>query len=211
MKILALSDVHQREENLKSIMRKVQNFKIELAVIAGDLTNYGDSTDASKIVDILKVPKILAVPGNLDGSNVLAFLEKSGLSLHKKLISYNGFDFCGFGGGLLGKTGELLSSELEIENCLGEIVKRGSILVTHLPPKETYLDLAEGEHIGSSAVKKIILEKRPFMHICGHAHEAHGRIKIGETVCINVASVKEGLASIIDIRDNKVQVKRISA
>ncbi|MCX8189662.1 MAG: metallophosphoesterase family protein [Candidatus Diapherotrites archaeon] len=210
MRILALSDIHQREENLLSILNEVQKIKLDLAVIAGDLTNYGNGTDSAKIIEAIKTPKIFAVPGNLDGKAVLDYLEERNMSLHNRKAHYNGFEFCGFGGGLLGKTGELLSSELEIEECLGKIVTKGSILVTHLPPKDTPLDFTEDEHIGSSAIKKVILENKPFMHICGHAHNAHGRIKLGETICINVASVKDGFASVIEIMGRTVRIKRIS-
>lgn len=211
MRILAISDIHQRAETLKALLEKVDKSSLELIVVAGDITNYGDANDASKIIDMLDFSKVLAVPGNLDTRSVLDYLSKKKCSLHKRCVDFKGITFCGFGGGLVGSAGEFLHSELEIEESLREMIRPDCVLVTHLPPKGTRIDIADEEHIGSIAVKKIILEKKPLLSICGHAHAAAGKIVLGSTTCINVAAVKEGYASIIEIKDKTISVQRISA
>ncbi|MEM4662773.1 MAG: metallophosphoesterase family protein [Candidatus Diapherotrites archaeon] len=210
MRILAISDIHQKIDNLKAILSKVKNESLDLILVAGDITNYGDRGDAAKCFELLDFTRVMAVPGNLDSNAVLSFLEEKGFSLHNKKITFNDFEFCGFGGGLIGKTGEILFSELEIEKKLKQLVSKDSIFLTHLPPKDTPIDLAEDEHIGSAAVKKMIIERGPLLHICGHAHDSAGKIKIGKTVCVNVASVKEGYATKIEIKDKEIYLKRIS-
>lgn len=211
MRILALSDIHQKTEILKALLEKVDKSSIELILVAGDITNYGDATDASRAIEMLSFAKVLAVPGNLDTKDVVAYLKKENKLLHRKCIEFKGITFCGFGGGLIGSVGECLYSELEIEEHLRKIIRPNCVLVTHLPPKDTKLDLSEGEHIGSNAVRKIILEKKPLLSICGHAHGAYGKIALGSTTCINVAAVKEGRAAIIEIKDGKVTTQRLSA
>lgn len=208
LRILALSDIHQRLENLNRILERVDEKSIDLTIVAGDLTNYGDASDASEVLSLLKFSKLFAVPGNLDTQDVLRVLEKRKASLHAKRVEFKGHTFCGFGFGLMGSAGSLLLPELEIEKRLSKLVTKASILVTHLPPKHTKLDAAASEHIGSTAVRNIILKKKPLLNICGHAHEAYGKIKLGDTTCVNVAAVKEGRAFIIEV-DDKIRIKKV--
>ena len=96
--------------------------------------------------------------------------------------------------------GGALFSEQEIEKELASLVNENTILATHLPPKNSKIDLASnGVHIGSEAVGKIIKEKQPALHLCGHAHDAFGEIKIGKTRSINVGAVKEGRFALLKI------------
>lgn len=208
LRILALSDIHQRLENLNRILERVDKKSVDLIIVAGDLTNYGDASDASEVLSLLEFAKLFAVPGNLDTQEVLSVLEKRKVSLHAKCAKFKGYKLCGFGFGLTGSAGCLLLPEFEIEKKLSRLVTKGSILVTHLPPKDTKLDTAANEHIGSTAIRNIILKKKPLLNICGHAHEAYGKIKLGDTACINVAAVKEGRAFIIEV-DDSIKIKKV--
>jgi len=74
----------------------------------------------------------------------------------------------------------------------------------HAPPYNTPLDLAPKldkelkpvtilgnpimEHVGSTAVRKVIEEYQPKALLCGHIHESAGVHRIGRTVCINPGS-----------------------
>ena len=62
--------------------------------------------------------------------------------------------------------GEILFTEREIREKLLGLSEEGCVLVTHLPPKNSKLDLAEGRHIGSSAVMETILQRQPSIHLC---------------------------------------------
>lgn len=208
LRILALSDIHQRLESLNRVLERVDKKSIDLIIVAGDLTNYGDAGDASEVLSLLEFAKVFAVPGNLDTQEVLSVLEKRKISLHAKCAKFKGYKFCGFGFGLIGSAGSVLFPELEIEKALSKLVTKGSILVTHLPPKDTKLDAAANEHIGSIAIRNIILKKKPLLNICGHAHEAYGKIKLGDTACVNVAAVKDGRAFIIEV-GKSISVKKV--
>jgi len=202
MRILVLSDIHGRLNNLKALLEQAKKGKIGLVLITGDLTNLGERKQAEEVLELLKGLKVLAIPGNFDTEDVLGVLEEKGISLHGKKMEFQGIEFAGFGGGLIGHVGEVMSSEQEIKKGLEGIVNKKTILLTHLPPKNTNIDLAkETVHAGSQSVREIIEEKQPRLHLCGHIHEAFGEEKIGKTLSINIGSVKEGIALLLDIGD----------
>ncbi|HXZ89453.1 MAG TPA: metallophosphoesterase [Candidatus Dormibacteraeota bacterium] len=90
-----------------------------------------------------------------------------------------------------------MASKVErMENCIFNL---------HCPPFDTPLDLAPeldktlkpvvrsgGEvsmvHVGSTAVRQLIEQHKPFLGLHGHIHEARGFVKIGRTLCINPGS-----------------------
>ncbi len=206
MKALVLSDIHSRLENLEKIIKLIHNEGVGLVVIAGDLTNYGEKAQAEKVLEKLSGFKVLAVPGNLDTEQVVEFLEEKKVSLHGKKAEVDGIEFIGFGAGLQGSPGSLLKKEEEIKEALEKLFhsQKKKVLVTHLPPFGTRLDLAEtGARVGSKSVKEIILEKKPVLHFCGHCHECFGEENLGETTSINVAAVKDGRALVIDLEAMK--------
>ena len=62
--------------------------------------------------------------------------------------------------------------ERDITNIMKKTNPRKTILVTHAPPFKTHLDMIENKrHVGSSAIKKIIEEKQPYLTMHGHIHE----------------------------------------
>ena len=76
------------------------------------------------------------------------------------------------------------------------------ILLTHLPPFDTKLDLTgNGMHIGSKAVREVIEEFKPALHLCGHCHKGIGEEKVGETTSINVGAAKEGNALLLELNE----------
>jgi len=74
----------------------------------------------------------------------------------------------------------------------------------HPPPFNTTIDLApklgknmqpkmfmgqpQYEHVGSTAVRKVIEEFQPKMGLHGHIHESPGIFKLGRTMCFNPGS-----------------------
>jgi hypothetical protein len=198
MHILALSDIHNRTEILKKLVEQAKDF--QLVLIAGDLTNYGPVERAEEALCVLEGTQVFAVPGNLDSWDVARYIERKGVSIHGKEKEVCGIHILGFGGGLKGNVGEVLFDEQEIASELLKAGIKPDVLVTHLPPYGSKLDkVAPNTHIGSRAVREAIERIQPRLHICGHAHECYGEEKIGNTLCINVAAVKEGRAVLIDV------------
>jgi len=202
MLILVLSDIHGRVEKIKKIVSLLHNQGVELALVLGDLTNLGGEKQAEDVLNALKGFEAMAIAGNFDTMEVARFLERRGVSLHGKARKVGEWSFAGFGGGLVGSPGGFLFSEEDIkaglENALAK--KSSAILATHLPPFGTGIDKCyTGAHVGSKAVRKIIEDFKPALHLCGHCHEASGEAKIGETKSINVGAVSEGKALLLDL------------
>jgi len=75
--------------------------------------------------------------------------------------------------GFVKHTINLKNRKTSIESDLKKLVKdKNTILVCHAPPFKTRLDMiSKKEHVGSEAVKKIILQKKPTLTLHGHVHE----------------------------------------
>ncbi len=204
MKILAIGDIHGSASRVQKIVELIHNKNVELVLITGDLTEFGNVMEAEEVLKPLKGFKILAVPGNMDSKAVLHLLEEKGISLHEKKKKIDKYTFVGFGSGLVGDAGNFLSSEEKIKKALIELMQgeKNVVLLTHLPPLETKLDKSSrGIPIGSSAVKEILEETQPIVHLCGHAHSSFGEEKIGNTISINIGSVKENRALLLELGD----------
>ncbi|MEK6972777.1 MAG: metallophosphoesterase [archaeon] len=210
MKILALSDIHNEIPLVDKLLWNIAKKDIDLIIICGDITNYGPKDYAERILDKLSFTRVLAIPGNLDLNEIATLLDTRSISLHNKKIKLNGFNFVGYGGGLLGNVGVILNMEEKVKRDLAKLVDNKTILVTHLPPINSLLDNVNGKHIGSKAVREIIESKKPFLHLCGHAHESANEEKIKETTSINVGALKDGTASLVEIDDKKnISCKRL--
>ncbi|PIU21602.1 MAG: hypothetical protein COT15_01445 [Candidatus Diapherotrites archaeon CG08_land_8_20_14_0_20_34_12] len=210
MKILAISDIHNEIQNLDKLLWSINKKDVDLTIICGDITNYGPKDYAERIIDKFAFAKLLAIPGNLDLNEVLTLLETKNISIHGKRLKLDGFNVAGYGGGLVGSAGVILNMEEKIKRDLAKIVDSKTMLVTHLPPINSTLDNADGKHIGSKAVREIIETKKPFLHLCGHAHESPAEEKINETFCINVGSVKNFVGTLIEIDGSKnISCKRL--
>jgi Icc-related predicted phosphoesterase len=203
MKMLVLGDIHGKGSAIAEILQKTGTKGIDAIIIAGDLTTQGTKEEACVLLEMLSFSEIFAVPGNMDSMEALEAMEEKNASVHGRKMEFNGVVFAGMGGGLSGQAGEILFTEKEIKNRLLALAENGCILVTHLPPKNSKLDISGALHIGSIAVKKILLEKKPALHLCGHAHAARGIEWIGETLCVNAGPAKEGCAAIVKIEKGK--------
>jgi len=213
MLALVLSDIHDAAENAEKTIKLIHNKGVEVVVICGDLTNFGGRKEAEGVLEKFEGFRVLAIPGNLDTGQVVEVLEEKGMLLHGKCEEIGGFSFCGFGGGLAGHAGSFLLEEKEIRKGLLKACKgrKNVVIVSHLPPLNTKIDLSSsGTHIGSKAVKEAVEEVKPVVLLCGHAHEAFGEEKIGKTECINVGAVKDGRALLLElVKGGKVKWERI--
>jgi len=206
MKILALSDLHGI--NPKTIHQYLEENKIDLIIIAGDITHFGPPELAKDILDDIAAHKIpvIAVPGNCDPHTIHSHIENSkALNLHAKTINIKGLSFCGLGGSNPTPFNTPLEfEENEIYKILKETIPDNiTILITHAPPYGTQTDkLPNGEHVGSKSIRKIIEEHQPKINICGHIHESRGEDRIGDTIIINPGESSKGEACLIKISDD---------
>ena len=97
-------------------------------------------------------------------------------------------------------------SEAEIERTLRPVMEPDAILVSHPPPKGVVDVVHSGEHVGSTAVRRIVEEFRPPLVLCGHIHEARGIATLGPTTIVNPGPARMGHSALVDI-DGGVRVE----
>jgi uncharacterized protein len=199
MKIVSISDVHMATRNLARMTAVWRD--TDLAIIAGDLTNFGGVEDARKVLDEVRAccSKVLAVPGNLDQPETFSYFEREGIALHGKGIIIDGVGLFGCGGSNL--TPFKTPSEFTEEEIYAALARgyaavcevRPLIMVCHTPPLETRCDrIVSGKAVGSAAARRFIEEHQPEVCISGHIHESAGVDRIGQTIVLNAGPFKGG-------------------
>lgn len=191
MKLIAISDLHGDYNSLRELKQYIIDREdIDLILMAGDICS-----EDKEITDIfldLGIP-IYYVLGNDDG---MADKYSFGKDIDLKIIEFEGVNIIGCGGAPESKLNcpyEYDEKERyeELKKLFEKAIKP-VIFVSHPPPKGV-LDLASKfgvEHIGSTAVRKIIEEYEPLICICGHVHKDGGKDKVIEgkkTSILNVA------------------------
>lgn len=209
MRILAVSDLHG---NIKPIITYLKDNKVDLIIIAGDITHFGPAELAEDILNELssfQIP-ILAIPGNCDPESLHINIDNSpAINLHARNLVVKNIGLCGFGG----SNPTPFDTPLEFEEVQiydeakkaleGVTGQKITLFITHAPPYGTKTDqLPSGDHVGSKSLRKIIEELQPTLNICGHIHEARGTDKIGKTKIINPGELSHGYACLIKIPDS---------
>jgi len=98
MNIVVLSDIHDCLEYLPAAGEHLS--KADLVLIAGDITNFGQWSEAEKIISQIRAytQHVLAVPGNCDKFGVDEYLASDGINLSRNYVEIGGITFCGLGG-----------------------------------------------------------------------------------------------------------------
>ena len=210
MKILAVGDIHG---DYRKIIKYLENNKVDLIIITGDITQFGPAELGEEILNEISsfdVP-VLAIPGNCDPESINGKIENSrALNIHGKNLIIKDIGICGFGGSNPTPFNTPLEfQEVEIYDQASKLVKgiadeKISLLVTHAPPYGTKTDiLPSGEHAGSTSIRKIIEEYQPSLNVCGHIHESMGIDKIGKTQVVNPGEISKGHGCLIHIDDKQ--------
>jgi len=77
---------------------------------------------------------------------------------------------------------------------------RTTIFVPHAPPANTMVDLlTNGNHVGSTAIRKFIEQHHPTVVVCGHIHEARGIDTLGASKIINCGPAGKGYYAVITL------------
>jgi Icc-related predicted phosphoesterase len=191
IKILAIGDIHGDTGLVKKLALKAKKENVDLVILAGDVTNFENSTK-NLIGPFLNEKKdVLIIPGNHESFLTIDFLTKiySNLkNIHGYSFKKNNLGIFGAGGGNVGLNS---CDDLEIFNVLkkgnkdvNNLMKK--IMVTHMHPFGSKSEFSGFK--GSKSVKKAIKDFKPNILIHAHIHEARGiEEKIGKTKVINVA------------------------
>ena len=210
MRILGLTDLHSSGEvNIVTIKKLIAKERIDLILIAGDITSWGKLDLVRKILEKFnQVGKpVLYVPGNMDSRGTENIQLSNVSSIYGKSVIIDGIGFIGVGGSneTPFSTPFILTEE-EIEelllqglNSLPENIP--IFLMSHPPPKDSAADkIHNGKHVGSTAVRSFIEKYQPLVVFCGHIHESKSISFIGPTLCVNPGATYHGQATIIKIK-----------
>ena len=211
LKLLVLSDIHGDSSTIIRIKEEVLHESITALIVCGDITHFGSLVETTRIIDRLinlGVP-VFFVPGNCDPKELSTIPIISGaVNLHRKYREIEGIGLLGIGGSPIGPFHTPFEmSEKEMRSILEEItkgstIKKGFILITHAPPKNTKVDLVKlGIHTGSQAIRDFIEREKPALVLCGHIHEARGTDTIGNTLIVNPGPANKCLYATIDINE----------
>jgi uncharacterized protein len=206
MKIIGISDIHGDIAAIKKIRDEI--ISADLILIAGDITHFGTSADAEKIIsEILQLNKnIMAVPGNCDDKSVAVYLDSTGISADRKAITMHSFNLT-----VLGMGGSVTTPVRTPNTCPEEEYRMflekseiiPDILLIHQPPYNTAADMVMGiKHVGSPAVRSFIDRIKPSLCLCGHIHESSGSALYGRTLVVNPGPFKNGFYSVITAGDS---------
>jgi Predicted phosphoesterases, related to the Icc protein len=199
MKIISFGDIHENFSNLIPLKNELEN--ADLVIVTGDLTNFNGRKEAEKVIEeIMKYNEnVLAQLGNLDQPEVNDYLTEKGINLHRNGFIRDDIGIFGVGGSNPTPFNTPTEfSEDEIETFLTEGIDKVrntkfKIMVPHMPPKDTKLDIiSAGVHVGSQSVRNFILKHKPDISLSGHIHEARGSDTIENTLVFNAGMFREG-------------------
>ncbi len=215
MLVVAVTDVHGDSKAAEELAERIVKMEREpdAIFIAGDITNFGSARVAEKVLRPLLelgIP-IVAVHGNCDGRDVPEYLEELGISAHDRRVEVRGIGVVGIGGSNITPFHTIWElSEEEIEAILRRNYRAGDVILSHVPPYGTKVDLTRsGIHVGSKALRKFIWENKPPLVITGHIHEARGVDKVNGSLVVNPGPLFRGYYALVEIEETRVSLMRL--
>jgi hypothetical protein len=220
MRLLHITDIHGNRARAKKLYYKFGLKSFDIVAINGDITQFQGIDVAEEILSILSRlgREALFVPGNCDNPKLLEIEELGGArNIHLKTmdIKIDGLTYrvVGIGGSTVTPFRTWIEFKEESLYKMLPKVEGDFILVSHMPPYNTLLDRTwRGEHVGSEAIRRYILDNKPLLGLHGHIHESRGIDKIDGTIVINPGPLQNGYYSIIHIegeREIDVDLERI--
>jgi Icc-related predicted phosphoesterase len=199
VRLVCCGDIHMAFRAIERVGPALRT--ADVAVLTGDLTNFGEPDDAWRVIDAVRAhcPRVWAVTGNLDMLWVIDALREQGVSLHGEGRLLGDLGVFGCGGSNI--TPMDTPTEFEEDELLA-ILERGHatvadaprrLMVCHTPPYDTRLDrLMNGTPVGSAAVRRFIEDRKPQVCVVGHIHEGRGVDRVGETLVLNAGALRDG-------------------
>jgi len=190
-KIMAIGDIHGDTGLVKRLAEKAVKEKVDLIIIAGDLTFF-EMSSKNLIGQLVKTKKeVLIIPGNHESNELINYLSEI---YQIKNIHGNSFkkeDLGIFGAGWA-DVGPYFTNEKEIFSLLKKghsQIKNANkkIMVTHMHHKGSKSEEITGIE-GSKSIYKALKEFKPDFLISAHLHEIGGlEEQFHNTKIINVS------------------------
>ncbi len=214
MIILAITDIHGRYSVVYRLIKKVDLDKIDLLIIAGDISHFGDLEEVTSFLKTISqyFQKILFIPGNCDPPQLLNYnLGDKVINIHLKKVLVNKYTFYGIGGSNLTPFRTFIEfSEEELKHYLRNVEKNEEcnrlIMVTHAPPYSILDKTFLGKHVGSKVYYEFLQKKKPMLWITGHIHECRGVEKLHNTIVVNPGPLMKRYYAVINVEDSNVKV-----
>ena len=204
MKILSVADIHGSQYRLNILLKNIEKYHPDLAVVCGDITQFGPGDVAINFLNQIPI-KTLAIPGNIDTSEVNPAISKSKAeNINLKKIQISGISFVGIGGENISLNSKILDGE--VKKPIDEIINKDTIVVTHVPPYKIQDKVYIGHHIGSKELREIVEKYQPRLVISGHVHENPGMTVFNDTTVVNCSIGKRTEGALIEI-DGNINVK----
>lgn len=189
-KVLAAGDFHGDKLAARKLADLAEKEDVDLVILNGDLVEEDDTTGIIGPF-VAKKRKVIILPGNHETIATADFLAElyNVTNLHGYYIKFNDVGLFGCGGANIGLS---QLSEKEIYDTLKKGFEKikdmpKKIMITHIHPADTKMELFSKFIKGSTGLKKAIDTFKPDILICGHVHEAEGIEEIvGKTRVINV-------------------------
>ncbi len=190
LKILAASDIHGDTTAVKSLAKKAKEEHVDLVILAGDLTQFENSTD-NLIGPFTKEKKpVLVIHGNHESIATIDFLSQlyaDTKNIHGYSVMHGDVGIFGCGGANFGNSALTEKQFFETLKKAHEGVKNAKkkIMVTHMHPEGSLAEFSGFS--GNKGIRKALLEFKPDVMLSGHIHEAEGIEEIiGKTRLINL-------------------------
>lgn len=188
-KLLLFSDLHADASAARNLVERAKT--ADILVGAGDFGTV--RRNVGVCVDILKSagkPAVF-VAGNNETTDELIHACRAWPTahiLHGSAIVVGGVTFFGLGGGVPITPFGSWSYDFSEEDAAGLLTDcpPGCVLISHSPPKGAVDRTANGQSLGSTAVRDTILRVRPLLVVCGHIHASAGEQEVlGTTPVVN--------------------------
>jgi len=219
LKILALTDIHDKVSSLTSILDSVLKAKqIDLITVSGDVSNFGGGEDVERVLRLIEKTGVpfCYVLGNCDPIEFRNGVNVSGKCLESKCDTFSGINIIGSGGATptpFGTPFEVSEDEIvgnvarSVSECCGGGCTGPVMLLIHNPPRGEVVDrLRTGLHAGSKKLRDLILHSSPLLVQCGHVHEAPGVERIGRSVVFNPGPAFRGGYALVEIEGENANV-----
>ncbi len=153
----------------------------DVVLLPGDLTHAGHGEEVLVLLSALPIP-VLAIPGNMDGPRAVAEIQRRGKLPGREPVMIGDVSFGG-----------------------PEVRDTCTVLVTHEPPYGTLDEVFSGRHIGSQAVRELLMKFHPRLLTCGHVHESPGVERVGKTVVVNCTMGNDAIGgALIELTSDEV-------
>ena len=186
MKLLCFVDTHGSKTALQKLATKAS--KVDIFVCAGDFTVFEDKMKSIlSTLNSFKKP-VLLIHGNHEDASIVRGLCEHYDNLtffHNKIVMKGDTIFFGWGGGGFSQRDKKFEKSFpKIKKFLDAHPGKKFVIVSHAPPRETYIDEIDGDFCGNKSIMDCIKRFKPILVISGHLHENAGKEELNKKTLI---------------------------